>query len=338
MSYYVQYVEPVIGNIKPMLEKETKLLNVKKLQKMVADIKKPLFEIHTKKYKTQKIYELYNELYMMYKDMVFVLNAWYPNVNKQVEEFLYIHPKEGKSKKKATASLLLQDQFDKEHEIPKKYRGILGTKNYNDSIMINKSTMSNNAMRFWVVPERNMKEKSFNAVVKFGESIAAKKCDIGMLRNQLEELAKMTKYHDATDKKNKRRRGALGIEKEFAKEIKDTNKILRVSKELKKRTDHYKNEELRMFQEIKKQETVVDDLKTSSQAKMESVVKAGKKAEFASFKNAQEEINKLIEEQEKLMALKDYLKRVKLNKASVKKRLVVSVKQDLMQNYYRKEK
>ena len=124
----------------------------------------------------------------------------------------------------------------------------------------------------------------------------------------------------------------------FAKEIKDTNKILRVSKELKKRTDHYKNEELRMFQEIKKQETVVDDLKTSSQAKMESVVKAGKKAEFASFKNAQEEINKLIEEQEKLMALKDYLKRVKLNKASVKKRLVVSVKQDLMQNYYRKEK
>lgn len=338
MSYYTQYVEPVIGNIKPMLEKETELSNVKKLQKMVADIKKPLFEMRTKKYKTQKIYELYNELYMMYKDMVFVLNAWYPNVNKQAEEFLYIHPKEGKSKKKATASLLLQNQFDKEHEIPKKYRGILGTKNYNDSIMINKSTTANNAACFWVVPERNMKEKSFNAVAKFGESIAEKNHDINALRNQLEELAKMTKYHDATDKKNKRRRGALGIEKEFAKEIKDTNKILRVSKELKKRTDHYKNEELRVFQEIKKQETVVDDLKTSSQAKMESVIKAGKKAEFASFKNAQEEINKLIEEQKKLTSLKEYLKRVKTNKVNVKKRLVGSVKQDLMKNYYRKGK
>lgn len=39
MSYYTQYVEPVIGNIKPMLEKETELSNVKKLQKMVADTK-----------------------------------------------------------------------------------------------------------------------------------------------------------------------------------------------------------------------------------------------------------------------------------------------------------
>lgn len=294
--------------------------------------------MRTKKYKTQKIYELYNELYMMYKDMVFVLNAWYPNANKQVEEFIYIHPKEGKSKKKATASLLLQDQFDKEHEIPKKYRGILGTKNYNDSIMINKSTTANNAARFWVVPERNMKEKSFNAVEKFGESIASKNYDIDMLCNQLKELSKMTKYHDATDKINKRRRGALEIEKEFAKELKDTNKILKVSKEIKKRIAPYENEELRVSQEIKEQEAVVDGLKISSQAKMESVIKDGKKAEFASFKNAQEEMNKLIEEQEKLISLKEYLKRVKLNKANARKRLVLSVEQELMKNYYRQGK
>lgn len=338
MSYYTQYVEPVIGNIKPMLEKETKLLNIKKLQKMVADIKKPLFEIHSKKYKLQKIYELYNELYMMYKDMVFVLNAWYPNINQQAEEFLHIHPKSGKSKKKATASLLQQGQFDKEHEIPKKYRGILGTKNYNDSIMINKSTMANNAARFWVVPERNMKEKSFNAVLKLGESIAEKNHDINALRNQLEELAKMTKYHDATDKINKRRRGALGIEKEFAKELKDTNKILKVSKEIKKRIAPYENEELRVSQEIKEQEVLVNNLKALSQTKMAQIVDAGLKAKFASFKNAQEEMNKLIEEQEKLISLKEYLKRVKLNKANVRKRLVLSVEQDLMKNYYRQGK
>ena len=54
MSYYTQYVEPVIGNIKPMLEKETELSNVKKLQKMVADIKKPLFEMRTKSIKHKK--------------------------------------------------------------------------------------------------------------------------------------------------------------------------------------------------------------------------------------------------------------------------------------------
>ncbi|MBR0212050.1 MAG: hypothetical protein IJQ55_00440 [Alphaproteobacteria bacterium] len=352
MSYYKKYVEPVVVNIKPLLEKETKkgtkLINVIRLQKIVANIKKPLFEIRSKKYKEKKIFELYQELYNMYKDMVYILEAQYPDISGRAENFVMINMPADGNKKKATASRFVQQNDNlksrdipvgtTEYEIPKKYRGILGKPNSNGNVYINKSTSGNNATYLWVVP-KDGKAKATSSLFYYDLSRAVSgRESLETAASEFKKMANMTKFHDATDKRNRPRKGGVWLEKELAQEIQNYGRFERAAKERKRQEEPYKNTEAELLKSISRQDEIVNRLRIASQNKMADVVAAGKNARISAFKNAQEKVTRLIVEQEKLQTLRDYLKRVRKNKESVNKRFLKSIEQELLQNYYRRER
>lgn len=347
MSYYEKYVRPVVANIRPLLEKETNLINVKRLQKMVADIKKPLFEIRSKKYKEKKVRELYQELWNMYKDMVNVLEMLFPETSGRSENFVRINMPADGNKKKATASRFVQKNDNlksknipagtAEYEIPKKYRGILGKPNSSGDVFINKSTSENNATYLWVVPKKG-KALAASSLFYYDLSRAVSgRESLETAAGEFKEMANMTEFHDATDKRNKPRKGALGIEKEFAQEIQNYGRFERAAKERKRLEEPYKNEENRLLQLIEQQKQLVEKLRIASQNKMADVVAAGENAKISAFKNAQEKVAKLIVEQEKLATLQDYLKRVKKNKENVSKSFLKTIEQE-MQSYYSRKR
>ena len=348
MSYYTKYVEPVVVNIKPLLEKETNLINVRRLQKMVADIKKPLFEIRSKKYKEKKVRELYQELWNMYKDMVNVLEMLFPETSGRSENFVMINMPADGNKKKATASRFVQGNDNLKsktipvgtaaHEIPKKYRGILGRPNSNGGVWINKSTSGNNATYLWVVP-KDGKAKATSSLFYYDLSRAVSgRESLETAASEFKKMANMTKFHDATDKRNRPRKGALWLEKELAQEIQNYGRFERAAKERKRQEESYKNDEEKLLLVIEQQKQLVEKLRVASQNKMADVVAAGEDAKISAFKNAQEKVAKLIVEQEKLTTLQEYLKRVRKNKESVSARFLKSIEQELSQNYYSRKR
>ena len=343
MRAYKKYIEPVIGNVLPLLERpEFKTHKLKKsrngeyifthsiddlvamLNVYIGKIKSPLFDLKSENIQNTTISNFYYVLHELYKQNVLMLYGFILNKEDAPEDVIKIIPHESGDKKKAKITrdvdlILFDDEQAPAKElgynviprgrglkmegVPKKYRGILGRQRYRDKIEMNKG---NDAKSLWLVPKRGKTEDVYSALRGINDNTS-----IEVRLHKFKDLSKIVRFRDASVTSNKRRTGALALEHELAEEIQGKDKMVRASYELGHVSRWYVQLEHKKEEEIAKQQGVVDELKVNVQKTMATIVNAGMGAKTDSFKESQAKVEKFLKAEQKLNALKQELAELK---------------------------
>lgn len=343
MKSYKKYIEPVIENILPLLKRpEFKNHKLEKsrdgeyifthdiadlvamLNVYIGKIKSPLFELRSENVQKTTISKFYYVLHELYRQNVLMLYGFVLNKENAPEDVVKIIPHESGDKKKAKITrdvdlILFDDEqapakelgYDviprgrglKMEGVPKKYRGILGRQRYKDKINMNKG---NDAKNLWLVPKRGKTEDVYSTLREIHDNTS-----IEVRFHKFKDLSKIVRFRDASVANNKRRTGALALEQELAEEIQGKDKMVRASYALGHVSRWYAQLEHKKEEEIAKQKSVVDELKSNVQKIMATIVNEGMDAKTNSFKESQAKVEKFLKAEQKLNGLKQELVEIK---------------------------
>jgi len=365
MKSYKKYIEPVIGNILPLLErpefKKDTLKNllfnrhneftfttadlVKMLNVSIARIKSPLFELKLENTRNTAISNFYYLLHVLYTTNISRLYSFFFSPDN--EDLVHFLPHESGDKRKikitrdVSITGLENDRCPAEElgynviprgrglkmqGVPKKYRGILARQHYTYKIGMNKSI---GAQDLWLVPKKGKTEDVYNLLKGISDT-----AEIEVRLHKFKDLSKIVQYRDASVANNKRRTGALTLERELAEEIQSKGKMVRASHELRDISNWYAHVEHNQEEEIAKQQALVDELKTKAQEAMSKVVDAGMDAKTDSFKNTQTKVEKFLKAEQELNALTEELLKIKDKRKFEIFKQTQSIKREVAEHFH----
>lgn len=359
--YYTKYVEPIIGNLKPLFEKkdfkdEITAEYIKVLKKEVSSIKSPLFNLKTRKNQFESLSHFFYYLYLFYRLNILTQYNYFIEFNENKQEstdFVSIKPHESGDKKKASVHRTIRSGHDKmEYDfisssmdglyygmdmkrIPKKYRTLLGRQFYRDAINVHKSDSVNNASKLYLVPKKGANLRELADIIDHLQ--IARDVNEDTLEYFLEHFRKLSKsmrFRDADSANNTVRAGAQWLEKELAEELQGQKKIEKATKRLSETKKYHKGLEEHIQQEIEKQQKLIEKLKADAQKKMTDVVNDGAEVKIAAFKTTQIKVNKVVAAQQKLIELKNKLKEIKERFKREEAESVKAVKSEIADHFY----
>ena len=328
MTYYKKYVEPVIVNIKSLLEKkEIKDASVadyvSNLKKEIAVIKSPIFALKPYKKQLAALGRFYYFLYYLYRyniQNILLINQYSDDTTTVVEA-----DKSG-NKKKATVN---------NKTILKKYRGILGRQITYDVVHINKSDEDNNAAKIYLIPRKGADIVKLLRIID--EVHIARDLNEDTLEYWFDKFAVLSKnmrFRDADSARNTIRTGAKWLEKEMQDELCRPQKFADAALSLKEMKRWHASSEESLQQEIQRQEMLVEKLKADAHKKMADIVKDGKSAKTASFKTAQIKTDRVVAAQKKLINLKKRLKELKMLHRREQQEFLEMTKHKMAKDFY----
>ena len=259
-NYYKMYAEPVIGNIKPYLDKE------KILQERLKQIQRKDFDKKSPEKQIKLISDLYFDLFMFYYG---IYDSIYHNAKNKKEHEKFENTLRDYYEQNVDLEERLEEMakngnvFAFEQPIPasvrnflpKKYRGIA---KYNDKQGLHLN--DGKKEKIWFVPKKG-KQKQFDEIFnKLGRDWYTKS-DIDIFLDYFKRLADIIQFRDASGDNPLKHKGAEILRQELEIEEKVLpNKIVRYSRGLKTQKKEQAEEKKMLEAEIKKQEIEVEHL------------------------------------------------------------------------------
>ncbi|MBR3510813.1 MAG: hypothetical protein IKN73_02015 [Alphaproteobacteria bacterium] len=312
VKYYEKYVEPVIGHIIPYLKKNKKIWRLESIAKIAETIKNDSFYEKSDKEKEKIILDFYELLYFLYLHNCY--EPVYADHRYLCNNIWFVSSVAKSGRKDVSAYDSMLDAKNK-ISVAKKYKGIIGlvsrpgfSETYNNVNFSLQDEFFDNEIKgevLFMVPKKGKFRDFYKAFdyKKYGEYKSNK--DINKLRKFFMKLADLTKYHDSSKDKENIYHGAMFLNNELGKEIVGKGVIFRVSDRLREKELKLKEAERPLCEQIDRQATLVEQLKTSAMNKAMEIVSGGFMA--AKFKTAQLRAEKVLEAQRVLNELEKKL-------------------------------
>lgn len=235
MSYYKQYVKPLIAGLEPEFFETT---DGKSLKKYIFKMANPLFALKNRKEQRKMLNCFFEDLHHIYRTSILVQYRYFMGGTDEKEcvkvwPYEYVASDGGacvrtSDKKKAYVSVD-KNRWHNAVPVPAKYRGIIGRQTHYDRIEVNRSDATNNASYMWFVPRKGVALDEVRSVMERFRTYQY----IEQKFNTLLTLAQKMRFRNAAKCNNQPRTGAMTLEQELVAELNAAGRYARAYDEIK---------------------------------------------------------------------------------------------------------